>query len=99
MGQTANRLITAKGFWTPGNKDNPVYQGLLFGLIASEAFEALAEHRNGKPGWQGRCQDELADVIVRTVDIAYALGFNLDHAVAGKLVEDNGRPHMHGKRY
>ena len=66
----------------------------------SEALEEVARHRphryegeNGKP--EGLAID-LADVILRTVDLAHSLGIDLDRAVADKHAYNITRPIRHG---
>lgn len=66
-------------------------------LIASEAFEAMAAHRK----WdEEHVKEELADIILRTFDLAESLGFDVMDAAAKKHAVNLTRPFMHGdKRY
>lgn len=62
-------------------------------LIHSEASEALEAFRMDDMAHFG---EELADVVIRTCQLAYGLGINLDDAVAVKMLENRGREHKHG---
>jgi len=66
-------------------------------LIASEAFEALAAHRR----WEDEhVKEELADIVLRTMDLAEQLGFDVLAAAAKKHQTNLTRPFKHGnKRY
>jgi len=77
-------------------------------LIHSEASEALEEYRkngesenfpygeimaNGKPvGFAS----ELADIVIRVLDLAGALDINLEGAIAQKMAYNKTRPYRHG---
>jgi len=97
-----------KGFW---NLDAEgvgfsVDQKLL--LIAGEVIEAHEEYRSnddlshvyyredGKP--EG-FEFELADVLIRTLDLAGALGIDIGARVEEKLKFNRSRPHKHGRNF
>jgi NTP pyrophosphatase (non-canonical NTP hydrolase) len=91
---------------TPGTV--PVAEKLC--LIHSELSEALEAHRdpkamamgllhfapNGKP--EGVAA-ELADVVIRVLDLAESLNIDLHHAITAKCYYNETRPHKHGKSY
>ena len=79
-------------------------------LIHEEVSEALAEYRdtkdgevlrdvyfddNGKPCGFGI---ELADVIIRVLDLAEMLGMNMDTMIRVKHTYNASRPYKHGNR-
>lgn len=64
-------------------------------LIASEAFEALAAHRRWE---EENVKEELADVILRTLDLAETLGFDVLAAAEKKHAFNATRPFKHGDR-
>lgn len=89
-------IAASKGFHdTPGNIGERV------ALIHSEASELLEAYRNGNPPCT-KCpeltsaEEEVADIIVRTLDLSYEFGIDVDKAIAAKVAYNEGRPRMHG---
>ena len=75
-------------------------------LISCEVSEAIEELRNGHAPYEvyegagGKPEGyptELADIIIRTLDLAYILGIDIDAAVQEKLAFNATRGHKHGK--
>jgi NTP pyrophosphatase (non-canonical NTP hydrolase) len=44
-------------------------------------------------------EDELADVLIRTLDLMYSLGIDIDFHVREKMRYNEGRPHRPGKLF
>lgn len=44
-------------------------------------------------------EEELADVIIRALDISRRLGINIHGAIQAKHAYNTTRPHMHGKKF
>jgi NTP pyrophosphatase (non-canonical NTP hydrolase) len=44
-------------------------------------------------------EDELADTVIRVLDLAAAQGIDLEKAIALKMRYNETRPHKHGKKY
>ena len=68
-------------------------------LIHAEVSEAIEELRkvDNDPKKFG---EELADIIIRTANLAHVANINLDAAVEMKAEKNRGRPHKHGgKRF
>ena len=97
-----------KGFWEEAN--NPLIVPTKLALITDEVCEALQEHRarwgDGPENNSGMTDDqekafneELADIIIRTLDLAGHYGFDIGGAIIDKLDKNTGRPPKHGKRY
>lgn len=99
-----------KGFWTD---EVPVGWELMAKLllINSEVAEALEELRNHPlseypmPGYlcdviTGKPEGfsvELADALIRTLDLMYECGIDIDEVVKAKMEFNATRPYKHGK--
>ena len=87
------------GWW-----DEPREDGTLIALIMSEAAEALEALRKGNgpdehcPQFSG-AEVELADVIIRIMDMAEARGWNVAGAIVAKHEFNKTRPYKHGKEF
>lgn len=63
-------------------------------LICTEVAEAAEEVRKGES--REKFTEELADVCIRTFDVAGMLGLNLEQAILDKLEKNKLRPRLHG---
>ena len=87
------------GWW-----DEPREDGTLIALIMSEAAEALEALRKGNgpdehcPQFSG-AEVELADVIIRIMDMAESRGWNVAGAIVAKHEFNKTRPYKHGKEF
>jgi NTP pyrophosphatase (non-canonical NTP hydrolase) len=88
----------AKGFYTDVTV-SPREVGLRCALIASEAFEAFEEARKLIDSNHDALASELADVVIRTMDLAAFLGIDLGEAVLEKHQKNLSRPYKHGKQF
>ena len=71
----------------------------LFDDIGQRLIEETdAVDHHGNPRKPEGVPSELADVIIRTVDLAHENGIDLAAAIAEKLEYNASRPHMHGKK-
>ena len=62
--------------------------------LPPEAIEAVRRALKGeKPSGLA---NELADSIIRTVELAHSLGIDIDHAIDAKHEYNKLRPHAHG---
>jgi NTP pyrophosphatase (non-canonical NTP hydrolase) len=101
-----------KGFWDiPGVGDGGIIP-LKLALVASEVSEALETHRkfyddDVASEYTGMTQmqeddfeEELADIIIRVLDIIGFYGFDdFGDVVLAKMDKNRERPPRHGKRY
>ena len=87
------------GWWEEQRED-----GTLIALIMSEAAEALEALRKGNkpdehcPQFSG-AEVELADVIIRIMDMAEARGWDVAWAIVAKHEFNKTRPYKHGKEF
>lgn len=85
-----------KGWW-----DSERNNGELLALIHSEVSEALEALRQGNPNddkipeFSG-AEAELADVIIRIMDMAEARGWDVAGAIIAKMAMNKTRERMHG---
>jgi NTP pyrophosphatase (non-canonical NTP hydrolase) len=100
-----------KGFWDYDGIGDVGLIPVKLVLIASEVSEALAEHRTEfddddedvqtgmTPMQEDKFTEELADIIIRTLDIAGYFDLDIGNIVLEKMEKNRSRPYRHGKRY
>lgn len=88
-------MAKKKGFHS--SEGNVFYVPTKLGLIMSEAVEAMEAHRAGK---LEDVPHELADIVIRCMDLAHSLGIDLASNIVTKVHINEKRPFMHdGKLY
>ena len=95
-----HQTAVEKGWWDGARSD-----GELIALMHSELSEALEALRNHNPPddkiphFNG-AEAELADCIIRILDMAEARGWNIADALVAKMAYNKTREHKHGgKRF
>lgn len=74
---------------------NPLNVPVKIALIMSEGAEALEAHRKGE---ERKIPHELADIVIRTMDLAESLQINLAEAILEKHAFNQTRPIKHGNK-
>lgn len=102
--------MKSKGFW-----DNERNVGEMLMLVTSELGEAMEAHRKGKffkgeklidgdkEYFEARVkdtfEDEIADAVIRLLDMAGGLGIDLEFHINAKVQYNRSRTKLHGKNY
>lgn len=99
-------LAVEKGWYEDAPEaTDPVWLAARLANVHGEVSEALECVRDGdmhvSVGVTGKpcgLPTELADIVIRTCDLAGSLGIDLEAAVRQKHEFNKTRPHKHGKR-
>lgn len=78
-----------------GRPENPSLPSEKLLLIVSEVCEAQDALRNGDEANEA---EEIADILIRTLDYAAWRGISLDREVAAKMDANRRRPRLHGRK-
>jgi len=89
LAKLIREINKSHGFTWDIPKDVPT----LLCLIHSEVSEALERFRDDKP-----IDEELADIIIRTLDLAELLGIDMDDVMARVIERNRNRPWKHGRK-
>lgn len=100
-------IAASKGFWQmPFDDENPFTVPVKLFLIVSEACEALKADRDEHDPQirQMEILEELADVVIRTLDLAHKVsGYggqkSFGRILLEKMETNRQRSPKHGKRY
>ena len=87
-----------KGFWQAPEteREQTLQEATAISLIGTEVSEALEAHRCGD---MANLREELADIVIRTLDLCGHLKIDLEAEIIAKMEINRSRPVKHGKRY
>lgn len=99
LGQRIYKNAVDHGFWDKERND-----GEMIALMHSELSEALEGLRHGNPLSEHipeftAVEEEFADLVIRLLDMCHGRNIRLADAIVAKMKFNEGRPHMHGKKF
>ncbi len=94
--QEIHRVAIEHGWW---DRDRSIGEVLM--LAVTELAEAMEAYRDGNPDSDkiegfSKVEEELADTIIRILDFAGGMGFDIDGALRAKMAYNETRPYRHG---
>jgi NTP pyrophosphatase (non-canonical NTP hydrolase) len=90
------RNAVSKGWHDRHDKNDPQTFPTLLCLVHSEVSEALEAYRAGFAPHTIEVPSELADIIIRVMDLCGLYGIDIDKAVKKKLQYNESRSYRHG---
>ena len=92
--ERAHNTAVKHGFWEKQDPHDTMVTLARLALITSEVGEAVEALR--VPDEAG-LEEELADIVIRVMDLAGARHLNLEAAMLAKMAKNDNRPWLHGK--
>jgi len=91
-----HRTAVEHGWW---DRDRSIGEALM--LAVTELAEAMEAYRDGNPTSEkiaafSTMEEELADTIIRILDLAGRSGFDIEGALREKMAYNETRPYRHG---
>lgn len=100
LAQAVHENAREKGFW-----DQPRNNGEMIALMHEELSEALSCLRKAPEGPDSHCMEyrgvevELADLVIRLMDMAHSRGYDVAEALVAKMAYNQGREYRHGRKF
>jgi NTP pyrophosphatase (non-canonical NTP hydrolase) len=92
--ERVNRWAIGRGFWEQDDGTAALHEEVKFGRLHSEVDEAFRAWR----AWRSEeLEEELADIIIRVLDLAGHWKIDIEEAVADKMAINERRPYKHGR--
>ncbi len=96
MQQAIHRTAVEHGWW---DRERSIGEVLM--LAVTELAEAMEAHRDGNPasekiGGFSRVEEELADTIIRVLDLAGGMEYDIENALRAKMAYNKTRTYRHG---
>jgi NTP pyrophosphatase (non-canonical NTP hydrolase) len=104
-------ISESKGFWAIDEISDFAIVPIKLALIGDEVSEALKVHRDEYDDsdedvatymtdmQEDDFTEELADIIIRTLDLAAGLDLKIGESIINKIEKNRDRPNKHNKRY
>ena len=94
--EAIHRTAVEHGWW---DRDRPIGEVLM--LAVTELAEAMEAYRDGNPSSDkiegfSKVEEELADTIIRILDLAGGMAYDIEKALRAKMAYNETRPYRHG---
>ena len=76
-------------------RDDKFVMPYMFDLVREKEFDSELFERTIKNSFE----DELADVIIRLLDLSSHMKINIDEQIRLKMLYNKTRPHLHGRKF
>ena len=96
--ETIHRTAVEHGWWV---QERPIGEVLM--LAVTELAEAMEAYRDGNPSSEKidgytKVEEELVDTIIRILDLAGGMEFDIEGALRAKMAYNETRPYRHGNK-
>ena len=96
VAEVVHKMAVTKGWY---DRERPPLELLM--LIVSELGEACEALRDHNPQSEKiteftQAEEELADAVIRIMDMSQAKGYNIGGAIVAKIAYNSGRENRHG---
>ena len=94
--QEIHRTAVEHGWW---HRERSMGEVLM--LAVTELAEAMEAYRDGNPMSEkidgfSKVEEELVDTMIRILDVAGGMGFDIEGALRAKMAYNKTRPYRHG---